>query len=204
MSSTGPGRGRHRRDGAERDPAPDRAQGRRKRPGGRGGGGSPRGAGAGRAVGHPARVRLAGGADRRPRVEAVHSCTPPDRRCRVARRPRQRRQARPAREADGAQVAEADEIAGCASGPASSWRDVPEPLHAAGAAGQARRSTRGGWDGCCSSTLNAKWYRTTEYYRRQRLARTAEREGGAVLINQAIHSIDLLRWICGPVRRSTG
>jgi UDP-N-acetyl-2-amino-2-deoxyglucuronate dehydrogenase len=53
-------------------------------------------------------------------------------------------------------------------------------------------------------TLSAKWYRTAAYYQETGWRGTAEREGGAVLINQAIHSIDLLGWICGPVRSVEG
>jgi len=53
-------------------------------------------------------------------------------------------------------------------------------------------------------TLSAKWYRTAAYYQETGWRGTAAREGGAVLINQAIHSIDLLRWICGPVQRVEG
>ncbi len=52
-------------------------------------------------------------------------------------------------------------------------------------------------------TLNAKWFRTAEYYVESGWRGTADREGGAVLINQAIHSIDLLQWIVGPVHEVT-
>jgi predicted dehydrogenase len=52
--------------------------------------------------------------------------------------------------------------------------------------------------------LNAKWYRTADYYLAGGWRGTAAREGGAVLINQAIHSIDLLRWLCGPVAEVEG
>ncbi|MBM4418597.1 MAG: Gfo/Idh/MocA family oxidoreductase, partial [Chloroflexi bacterium] len=48
--------------------------------------------------------------------------------------------------------------------------------------------------------LSARWYREAEYYRGSAWRGSREREGGAVLINQAIHGIDLLRWICGPVQ----
>jgi len=44
-------------------------------------------------------------------VEAVHGCTPPDRRGRGRRARPRRRQARPAREADGPHCRRADEIA---------------------------------------------------------------------------------------------
>ena len=53
-------------------------------------------------------------------------------------------------------------------------------------------------------TLSAKWFRTAEYYIDSGWRGTADREGGAVLINQAIHSIDLLQWIMGPVAEISG
>ena len=47
--------------------------------------------------------------------------------------------------------------------------------------------------------VSAKWFRQAEYYGHSSWRGTADREGGAVLINHAIHSIDMMRWICGPV-----
>jgi predicted dehydrogenase len=44
-----------------------------------------------------------------------------------------------------------------------------------------------------------KWYRTAEYYSRPIKGSWAT-EGGGALINQAIHQVDLLRWLVGPVR----
>lgn len=44
-----------------------------------------------------------------------------------------------------------------------------------------------------------KWYRSAEYYSRPVKGSWAA-EGGGALINQAIHGIDILRWIAGPVR----
>jgi predicted dehydrogenase len=43
-----------------------------------------------------------------------------------------------------------------------------------------------------------KWFRSAEYYRRPLKGSWAV-EGGGALINQAIHQIDLLRWLAGPV-----
>ncbi len=43
-----------------------------------------------------------------------------------------------------------------------------------------------------------KWYRAPEYYAGSWHG-TLELEGGGVLINQAIHTVDLLRWMMGPV-----
>jgi len=44
-----------------------------------------------------------------------------------------------------------------------------------------------------------KWYRSAEYYARPIKGSWAT-EGGGALINQAIHQVDLLRWLAGPVR----
>jgi UDP-N-acetyl-2-amino-2-deoxyglucuronate dehydrogenase len=44
-----------------------------------------------------------------------------------------------------------------------------------------------------------KWYRSPEYYARPIKGSWAV-EGGGALINQAIHQVDLLLWLIGPVR----
>ena len=44
-----------------------------------------------------------------------------------------------------------------------------------------------------------KWYRSAEYYSRPIKGSWAT-EGGGALINQAIHQIDILRWLAGPVK----
>lgn len=43
-----------------------------------------------------------------------------------------------------------------------------------------------------------KWYRSPEYYARPIKGSWAT-EGGGALINQAIHQVDVLRWLAGPV-----
>ena len=48
-----------------------------------------------------------------------------------------------------------------------------------------------------------KWYRSAEYYSRPIKGSWAT-EGGGALINQAIHQIDILRWLAGPVREVFG
>ncbi|MGB7760284.1 MAG: Gfo/Idh/MocA family oxidoreductase [Bryobacteraceae bacterium] len=45
-----------------------------------------------------------------------------------------------------------------------------------------------------------KWYRPPEYYARP-IKGSWRTEGGGALINQAIHQVDLLRWLGGPVKR---
>ncbi|MDZ4852691.1 MAG: Gfo/Idh/MocA family oxidoreductase [Pirellulaceae bacterium] len=44
-----------------------------------------------------------------------------------------------------------------------------------------------------------KWFRTQEYYDSGAWRGTWKLDGGGALMNQAIHSIDLLLWIMGPV-----
>jgi predicted dehydrogenase len=44
-----------------------------------------------------------------------------------------------------------------------------------------------------------KWYRTQAYYDSGAWRGTWELDGGGALMNQAIHSIDLLTWLAGPV-----
>lgn len=44
-----------------------------------------------------------------------------------------------------------------------------------------------------------KWYRTQQYYDSGDWRGTWELDGGGALMNQAIHSVDLLCWLMGPV-----
>ncbi|MGE5644334.1 MAG: Gfo/Idh/MocA family protein [Acidobacteriota bacterium] len=44
-----------------------------------------------------------------------------------------------------------------------------------------------------------KWYRSPEYYSRP-IKGSWHTEGGGALINQAIHQVDILRWLIGPVK----
>jgi predicted dehydrogenase len=48
-----------------------------------------------------------------------------------------------------------------------------------------------------------KWYRSAEYYSRP-VKGTWAHEGGGALINQAIHQVDLLLWLAGPVEQLFG
>ena len=49
-----------------------------------------------------------------------------------------------------------------------------------------------------------KWFRTQEYYDSGEWRGTLALDGGGVLINQAIHTIDLLQWIMGDVETVFG
>jgi UDP-N-acetyl-2-amino-2-deoxyglucuronate dehydrogenase len=44
-----------------------------------------------------------------------------------------------------------------------------------------------------------KWYRTQQYYDSGQWRGTWELDGGGALMNQAIHSVDLLYWLMGPI-----
>tara|TARA_Y100001968_G_scaffold28458_1_gene22035 strand:+ start:4429 stop:5529 length:1101 start_codon:yes stop_codon:yes gene_type:complete len=44
-----------------------------------------------------------------------------------------------------------------------------------------------------------KWYRTQEYYDSGAWRGTWDLDGGGALMNQAIHNVDLLTWLMGPV-----
>ncbi len=46
-----------------------------------------------------------------------------------------------------------------------------------------------------------KWYRPSEYYSGSRWRGTLALDGGGALINQAVHTLDLLLWLCGDVIR---
>lgn len=49
----------------------------------------------------------------------------------------------------------------------------------------------------CRAFVN--WYRSAEYYSESDWKGTWDQEGGGVLINQAIHTIDLMQWIMGEI-----
>ena len=44
-----------------------------------------------------------------------------------------------------------------------------------------------------------KWYRSAEYYSRP-IKGSWSTEGGGALINQAVHQVDVLLWLVGPVK----
>ncbi|MFM8252375.1 MAG: Gfo/Idh/MocA family protein [Planctomycetota bacterium] len=48
-----------------------------------------------------------------------------------------------------------------------------------------------------------KWYRTQQYYDSGAWRGTWKLDGGGALMNQAIHSVDLLTWLMGPVTEVT-
>ncbi|HTF29750.1 MAG TPA: Gfo/Idh/MocA family oxidoreductase [Flavitalea sp.] len=44
-----------------------------------------------------------------------------------------------------------------------------------------------------------KWFRSAEYYKSAKWRGTWELDGGGALMNQGIHSVDLIQWFMGPV-----
>jgi UDP-N-acetyl-2-amino-2-deoxyglucuronate dehydrogenase len=68
--------------------------------------------------------------------------------------------------------------------------DSSQFLHRAIAAGRLGRLLQ------CDAYV--KWYRSPEYYARP-IKGSWQTEGGGALINQAIHQVDILRWIAGPI-----
>ena len=51
------------------------------------------------------------------------------------------------------------------------------------------------------ASARVKWHRPPEYYAASRWRGTKALDGGAALVNQGIHTVDLLVWLLGPVAR---
>lgn len=49
-----------------------------------------------------------------------------------------------------------------------------------------------------------KWFRTQDYYDQGGWRGTWKMDGGGALMNQTVHTIDLLQWVCGPVATVRG
>jgi UDP-N-acetyl-2-amino-2-deoxyglucuronate dehydrogenase len=62
---------------------------------------------------------------------------------------------------------------------------------------------RGEFGRLTSGSAEVRWWRSQSYYDSGGWRGTWELDGGGVLINQAIHSIDLLQWLMGPVDEVT-
>jgi UDP-N-acetyl-2-amino-2-deoxyglucuronate dehydrogenase len=134
-----------------------------------------------------------------PEVEVVHTCTPPDLRLPLAELAARYQKHLLVEKPMARTVAEADRlIATCERAGvllAAMFQNRFTPL----ARSLKTAIDEGRLGRLLLVTVNAKWYRAPEYYTGSRWRGSADREGGAVLINQAIHSIDLMRWLAGPV-----
>ncbi|HET6883793.1 MAG TPA: Gfo/Idh/MocA family oxidoreductase [Pirellulales bacterium] len=73
----------------------------------------------------------------------------------------------------------------------SRFHDSSQELKRAVEAGRFGRLTLG--------DAYVKWYRTQAYYDSGAWRGTWQLDGGGALMNQAIHSVDLLQWLMGPV-----
>jgi UDP-N-acetyl-2-amino-2-deoxyglucuronate dehydrogenase len=54
------------------------------------------------------------------------------------------------------------------------------------------------------ASARVKWHRPPEYYSASSWRGTKALDGGAALVNQGIHTVDLLLWLLGPVTRVHG
>jgi predicted dehydrogenase len=52
--------------------------------------------------------------------------------------------------------------------------------------------------------INTDWFRTEAYYASSDWRATWKGEGGGVLLNQCLHNLDTLQWLCGMPRRVRG
>src|SRR5262249_6105005 len=78
----------------------------------------------------------------------------------------------------------------------SRFADAHRPLKAAVDAGRFGRLTLG--------ETTCKWWRSQAYYDQGGWRGTRALDGGGALMNQAIHNVDLLLWMMGPVKRLCG
>jgi len=59
----------------------------------------------------------------------------------------------------------------------------------------------GGLGRVLSVSARVPWYRPPDYYRLSRWRGTAALDGGGALMNQGVHTVDLLLWVLGDVTR---
>lgn len=139
-----------------------------------------------------------------PEVQIVHLCTPPDTHLALTRQLAQAGKHILVDKPLARTLADADAmIATCASagvvlGGLFQHRFIPlcAQVEAAVAAGELGRLHL--------ADCYVKWWRTDQYYASSAWKARWATEGGGALINQAIHSIDLLHWLAGPAVEVSG
>ena len=75
----------------------------------------------------------------------------------------------------------------------SRWAEVIRQVKSAIDAGRFGRLTLG--------DAHIRWWRTQDYYDSGGWCGTWQLDGGGALMNQGIHTVDVLQWLMGPVRR---
>ncbi len=140
---------------------------------------------------------------RHPKVDYVDVCTFPDFRlqpvlaCAESKKHIQVQKPMAIDTATARKMIDAAKKAGIALGVVSQHRfdEASQFLHTAFANGRLGKLLQ------CDCYV--KWYRSAQYYSRPIKGSWAT-EGGGALINQAIHQIDILRWLAGPVAEVFG
>ncbi len=139
-----------------------------------------------------------------PEVEAVHLCTPPhthlEMATRIAAAGRHLLIDKPLARtvAEGEAMVAACAQAGVRLAGLFQHRFIPQAQTLRQAVAQGRLGR------IVLADCAVKWWREPAYYADSRWRARRATEGGGALINQAIHSIDLLQWFAGPVVSVSG
>jgi UDP-N-acetyl-2-amino-2-deoxyglucuronate dehydrogenase len=140
---------------------------------------------------------------RHPDVELVDVCTFPDYRiepvriCAELGKPVQLQKPIAVNLADASTIGEIAGAAGITVGVVSQRRFDDASLFLKSAIDEGRLGR------ILEADFYVKWYRSAEYYSRA-VKGSWETEGGGALINQAIHQVDLLLWLAGPIKEVYG
>lgn len=102
-------------------------------------------------------------------------------------------------------VAAAEQIAGAAAGhPGSKVGVCFQNRYNTTSLAMRRLLVSGALGEVVGGSASVRWRRTPEYYRARPWRGQRARSGGGVLINQAIHTLDLLEWLVGDVTAVRG
>ena len=92
-------------------------------------------------------------------------------------------------------------VEACAGRRRPSRRVLPGPAASPTSFGSRRSSTRAASAACYLVTGHVKWHRPPEYYAGSRWRGRRALDGGGAVMNQGIHTLDLLLWLLGDVSR---